>query len=148
MKTFHLKEAEIKKDWVIVDAANQPVGRIATEVARILRGKHKPTFSPHLDCGDAVIVVNAAQVRFTGNKWKQKNYYRHTGYMGGLKETSAQEMLEKNPDRIITFAVKGMLPKNKLSSRMMKHLRVYAGEEHGQEAQKPQPAPARLNISK
>ena len=147
MKTFHLKEGEINKKWLVVDAENQPVGRIATEVARLLRGKHKPTFSPHLDCGDAVIVVNAAKVRFTGNKWKQKNYYRHTGYMGGLKTTSAQEMLEKHPERIVTFAVKGMLPKNKLSNKIMKHLRVYPDTNHGQEAQKPEPAPSRLNLA-
>ena len=143
MKTHNLKAADIKKKWVVVDAADQPLGRIATQIASVLRGKHRPTYTPHLDTGDNVIVVNASKVKLTGNKMLTKNYYRHTGYIGHLRSTTAQEVFEKNPDRLITAAVKGMLPKNKLSSKLMTNLRVFAGEEHNQEAQKPEPIAVR-----
>jgi large subunit ribosomal protein L13 len=145
MKTHSIKPVDIKKKWVVVDATDQTVGRLATEVARVLRGKHKPTFAPHLDTGDNVIVVNAAKVRLTGNKWRDKVYYYHTGYMGGIKATSAQEMLERNPERIVEIAVKGMLPKCKLGRHLQANLRVYADDKHGQDAQKPEPIATRLN---
>lgn len=144
MKTYSVKAADIKKSWVIVDAAGQSVGRVASEIARILRGKNKPNFTPHLDCGDGVVVVNAAKVVFTGNKLNDKFYHHHTGYMGGLKSVSARDLLAKYPERVITAAVKGMIPHNKLGRKVMKHLRVYAGEEHGQSAQTPVPAQPRL----
>ncbi len=139
MKTHNLKASDIKKKWVVVDAADQSLGRLATQVDTVLRGKHKPTYTPHLDTGDNVIVVNASKVKFTGNKLINKQYYRHTGYIGHLRSTSAEEMMETHPDRVITAAVKGMLPKNKLSRHLMTNLRVYADNNHGQEAQKPEP---------
>ncbi len=137
MKTYSVKPADIKKKWVIVDATDQTLGRLATEVARVLRGKHKPTFTPHLDTGDNVIIINAAKVRLTGNKLQDKFYYHHTGYMGGIKQISAGDMLAKNPDRVITKAVHGMLPKTKLGRALHTNLRVYADDKHGQDAQKP-----------
>jgi large subunit ribosomal protein L13 len=145
MKTHSIKPVDIKKKWVVVDATDQTVGRLASEVARVLRGKHKPTFVPHLDTGDNVIVVNAAKVRLTGNKWRDKVYYHHTGYMGGIKAATAQEMLERHPERIVEIAVKGMLPKNKLGRHIASNLRVYADDKHGQDAQKPEPMAVRLN---
>lgn len=144
MKTCKITPADITKKWVVVDAENQTLGRLATEVARVLRGKHKPNFVPHLDCGDNVLVINAAKINLTGNKWDQKVYYHHTGYIGGIKAIKAKDLLEKAPERIITSAVKGMLPKNKLSSKLMTHLRVYAGAEHAHEAQKPEPMAPRI----
>lgn len=144
MKTYPVKAADIKKSWVVVDAAGLPVGRVATEVAIILRGKNKPNFTPHLDCGDGVIVINAAKVVFTGNKLNDKNYYHHTGYMGGMKSVSAKDLLKKYPERVMQSAVKGMIPHNKLGRKVLKHLRVYAGAEHGQAAQTPVPAAPRL----
>ena len=144
MKTLSVKDTNYTKEWLIVDATDKPVGRLASEVSRLLRGKHKPSFTPHVDCGDNVIVINASKVRFTGNKLGQKNYYHHTGYIGGLKTISAKNMLNDNPDRIISKAVKGMLAKNKMSRKLLKHLRIYPDATHNQEAQNPKPAPARL----
>lgn len=143
MKTCSIKPADIKKKWVTVDASGMPLGRLATEIARVLRGKHKPSFVPHLDCGDNVIVTNAAKVALTGNKWDQKFYNHHSGYIGGIKSISAKDLLEKHPERLIKFAVKGMLPKNKLSRKIMLNLRVYKDENHEQAAQKPEAMPMR-----
>jgi len=134
-KTYSMKVGEIDKVWHVLDAEGQTLGRLATQVAALLMGKHKPTYSPHLDMGDFVIVVNASRVRVTGNKLDGKIYYRHTGYVGGIKETPLREMLEKHPDRVIEKAVKGMLPRNKLSGSLLRHLKVYAGPEHPHEAQ-------------
>jgi large subunit ribosomal protein L13 len=144
MKTYSVKAADIKKSWIVVDAAGQTVGRIATEIARILRGKHKPNFTPHLDCGDAVVVINAEKVVLTGNKMKDKFYHHHSGYMGGIKSIAAKDLLAKHPERIIQSAVKGMIPHTKLGNKIMKHLRVYAGTEHEHTAQNPTPAKPRL----
>jgi large subunit ribosomal protein L13 len=119
----------------VVDATDQTLGRLATQVAGFLMGKHKPSYAPHMDTGDFVVVVNAARVKVTGNKREDKIYYRHTGYMGGIKETPLGEMMEKHPDRVIEKAVKGMLPRNKLSRHLLTHLKVYAGAEHPHEAQ-------------
>jgi large subunit ribosomal protein L13 len=145
MKTYSVKPKDIKKKWVLVDAAGQTLGRVATEVARILRGKDKTTFVPHLDCGDNVVVVNASQIKMTGNKLTDKFYYHHTGYIGGIKAVSAADLLAKHPDRIITAAVKGMVPKNKLGRHVMGNLRVFAGAQHTHDAQKPEPAAPRLS---
>ena len=139
MKTYTVKAAEIKQEWFVVDAAGKTLGRLASEIAQILRGKHKPTYSPHLDCGDFVIVVNADKIHVTGQKLDKKIYYRHSGYPGGLKEVSLRRQLEKHPDRVITAAVKGMLPKNRLGRRMIKKLKVYAAPTHPHEAQQPKP---------
>jgi large subunit ribosomal protein L13 len=135
MKTYSLSAKEIEKDWVVVDAAGQTLGRLGTQVAGLLMGKHKPTYSPHLDMGDFVVVVNAAQVRVTGNKLADKVYYRHTGYMGGIKEENLGKLLERRPERVIELAVRGMLPRNKLARHLLRHLKVYAGAEHPHEAQ-------------
>ena len=135
MKTYSLKESEIAKEWHVLDASGQTLGRLATHVAGLLMGKHKPTYSPHLDMGDFVIVVNASRVRVTGRKLDNKVYYRHTGYMGGLKETTLSDMLEKHPERVIQLAVRGMLPRNKLARHLLGHLKVYAGPEHPHAAQ-------------
>jgi large subunit ribosomal protein L13 len=134
-KTYSLKADEIQKDWIVIDAADQTLGRLASHIANVLHGKHKPTYSPHLDMGDFVIVTNAARVRVTGNKLEGKIYYRHTGYMGGLKEMNLRRMMEKRPERVIELAVQGMLPRNKLSRHLLRHLKVYAGPEHPHEAQ-------------
>jgi large subunit ribosomal protein L13 len=144
MKTQSVKPADIKKNWVVVDAANKPLGRVASEISRLLRGKHKPSFVPHLDCGDNVVVVNAKDVTLTGRKWDQKVYYRHTNYVGGLKAAGAREVLANNPERLIESAVKGMLPHNKLGRKVLKNLKVYPGSEHPHEAQKPVQAPSRI----
>ena len=136
--TYSIKESEIERKWYIIDAANKPLGRVATEAARLLRGKHKPTFTPNLDTGDHVIIINCKDVILTGNKLNQKQYRHHSGYVGGLKETSAKVMLEKNPEKAMTLAVKGMLPHNTLGRQMAKKLRVYAGSEHENQAQKPE----------
>jgi large subunit ribosomal protein L13 len=135
MKTYSLKAGEIDKAWQVVDADGQTLGRLATQVAVLLQGKHKPTYSPHLDMGDFVVVVNASRIKVTGNKLEDKLYYRHTGYVGGLKETPLKDMLDKHPDRVIELAVKGMLPRNKLARHLLRHLKVYAGPEHPHEAQ-------------
>ena len=144
MKTYSVKPSDIKKNWVLVDAADQTLGRLATQIATVLRGKHKPSFVPHLDCGDNVVVLNAAKVKLTGNKWRDKFYYRHSGYIGGIKQTSAADLRDRNPDRLISNAVKGMLPKNKLSRQLLTNLRVYPGAEHPHEPQQPLPMPVRL----
>ena len=138
MKTFMAKKEEIEKKWYIVDASDKIVGRLATKIATILRGKHKPSFTPHVDTGDFVIVVNAEKVKFTGNKLDQKKYYKHTGYMGGIKETTAKDMIQKKPEEIIRHAVKGMLPKNRLGRKLLKKLKIYRGEEHPHQAQQPE----------
>ena len=147
MKTYSVKPADIQKKWVILDAADQPLGRLATEVARLLRGKHKPTFVPNLDCGDNVVVVNMSKVKLTGKKATDKVYYHHTGYIGGIKAIQAQDLMEKNPERVLQSAVKGMLPKNKLSRKLMTNLKIYAGAEHPHTAQKPEPWTARTAVS-
>jgi large subunit ribosomal protein L13 len=134
-KTYSLSANDIEKSWQVIDASGQTLGRLSTEVARLLMGKHKPTYSPHLDMGDFVIVVNAAKVRVTGKKLDDKVYYRHTGYMGGLKETVLSDMLEKHPARVIELAVRGMLPRNRLARHLLRHLKVYAGPEHPHVAQ-------------
>lgn len=137
MKTYVPKSGEIRREWVVMDATNQVLGRLATEVARLLRGKHKPEFTPYLDTGDFVVVVNAKRVRLTGHKQLDKVYYRHSGYPGGLKSETATEALEKHPERIIERAVWGMLPKNRLGRKLLRKLKVYAGPEHPHEAQQP-----------
>jgi len=132
-----LKPADAEKNWYIVNAENQTVGRIATKIADILRGKINPKYTPHTDSGDFVVVVNADKVKFTGNKLDQKIYYKHTGYIGGLKERTAREQLERQPTKVLMSAVKGMLPKNTLGRKQLTKLKVYAGTEHDHEAQKP-----------
>ena len=144
MKTFSIKPANIRKNWVVVDADGRTLGRLCSEIASILRGKHKTSFVPHLDCGDNVIVINAEKIKLTGTKWKDKLYYRHTGYIGGLKYCTAEELRDKHPDRLISHAVKGMLPRNKLSSKILKNLRIYAGNEHPHSGLKPMAMPSRL----
>jgi len=138
--TWHPKGAEVQRGWVQVDAKNEVLGRLATQIAHLLRGKNKPTWSPHVDCGDFVIVVNARDVQLTGRKAQQKVYIRHTGYPGGLKETPYRQMLAKHPERVIKFAVKGMLPKGRLGRRMLRKLYVYGGPTHPHAAQQPQQA--------
>ncbi len=135
MKTYALKASEIDKKWRVFDAADVPLGRLATQVAIALRGKDKPTYTPHLDMGDFVIVTNAQKVKLTGQKVNQKLYRRHTGYLGGLKETPILVQLEKHPDRVIREAVWGMIPKGRLGRKQIRHLKVYAGAEHPHEAQ-------------
>ncbi len=138
-RTYSAKEKEIEKKWFIVDAKDKVLGRLASEVARRLRGKHKPVFTPHTDTGDYIIVINAEKIRLTGDKLDKKMYYRYSGYMGGLKEISARKQLAKKPEELIKHAVKGMLPKNSLGRRQGKKLKVYAGPEHPHEAQQPEP---------
>ena len=137
MKTFMAKKAEIKRDWYVIDAADQTLGRFASKVATVLRGKHKAIYTPNVDCGDYVIVINASKVKLTGNKLDQKIYYNHSGYVGGLKERTAKVMLEKYPEEMVERAIKGMLPHNRLGRQMGKKLFVYAGSEHKQQAQQP-----------
>jgi large subunit ribosomal protein L13 len=139
MKSYMANKAEASRDWHLVDADGKVVGRLATRIAMVLRGKHKPVFTPHADTGDFVVVVNADKVRFTGSKLDQKMYYRHSGYMGGLKATSARQMLKKKPEEVLRHAVRGMLPKNSLGRQLLKKLKIYAGAEHPHEAQQPQP---------
>ena len=134
-KTYVTKAADIKREWHLVDASDEVLGRLSTHIAALLMGKHKPLFCRNLDVGDFVVVLNADKVRVTGNKMKQKMYYRHSGYPGGLKTTSLETMMQTYPTRVIEHAVKGMLPKNRLSAGMMKRLKVYAGEEHPHEGQ-------------
>lgn len=136
--TYSVKKSEIERKWYVIDAANKPIGRVATEAAKLLRGKHKPTFTPNLDVGDHVIILNCNQVILTGNKLNQKIYRHHSGYIGGMKETPAKDMLEKNPEKAMMLAVKGMLPHNSLGAQQLKKLRVYAGSEHENAAQKPE----------
>ena len=137
MKTFSLKNTEVTRNWVVFDASDRVLGRFATKIADKLRGKDKPTFTPHVDGGDFVVVINAEKVKVTGKKSDQKKYYKHSLYPGGLKEKSYQEVLNNNPERIIENAVKGMLPKNKLGKSMFKKLKVYRGSEHPHESQNP-----------
>ena len=137
MKSYIAKPADVQRNWYVVDAEGKTLGRLATEIATILRGKHKVTFTPHVDGGDFVVVVNAAKVQLTGKKLDQKLYRRHTGYAGGLKETTAREMMNTHPERVLMNAVKGMLPKGPLGRQMFTKLHVYAGAEHNHEAQKP-----------
>ena len=137
MKTFSLKSTEVVRDWVVFDASDKVLGRFATKIADKLRGKDKPTYTPHVDGGDFVVVINADKVKVTGNKAEQKKYYQHSLYPGGLKEKSYKELLESNPERIIENAVKGMLPKNKLGKSIIKKLKIYSGSNHPHESQNP-----------
>lgn len=139
MKTYSVKAGEIEREWFVVDATDQVLGRLATRIASVLRGKHKPTFSTHLDVGDYVVVVNAGNVRLTGRKAEQKEYFRHSGYMGGEKAIPFETMMRTHPERVIERAVKGMLPKNALGRQMAQKLKVYPGAEHPHTAQRPQP---------
>lgn len=139
MKTYTPKESDIERSWWLVDATDRPLGRLATELARILRGKHKPMYTPHLDTGDYVVILNAAKVRLTGSKAETKTYFRHSGYIGGDKHIPFRRMLETHPERVVELAVKGMLPKNALGRAMRKKLKVYAGNEHPHQGQDPQP---------
>ncbi|MBQ9388167.1 MAG: 50S ribosomal protein L13 [Lachnospiraceae bacterium] len=138
MKSFMANPETIERKWYVVDAEGQTLGRLASEVAKILRGKNKPVFTPHVDTGDYVIVVNAAKVQVSGKKLDQKIYYRHSEYVGGMKETTLREMLAKKPERVVELAVKGMLPKGALGNQIYSKLHVYAGPEHEQQAQKPE----------
>lgn len=138
MKTYNATNETAKHNWYIVDASNKTLGRLASEVAKRLRGKHKPEYTPHVDTGDFIVVVNAAKVRVTGNKAQDKTYYSHSGYPGGIKAITFEKLLAKNPQEVIEIAVKGMLPKNPLGRAMYRKLKVYAGAEHPHEAQQPQ----------
>lgn len=137
--TVSAKPAEVRREWYVVDADGKTLGRLASEIARRLKGKHKPIFTPHVDTGDYIIVVNAGKVRVTGNKLKDKMYYRHTGYIGNMKSISLEKQLDKHPERVIETAVRGMLPRNPLGRAMMKKLRVFGGAEHPHTAQQPKP---------
>ena len=137
MKTYSAKPAELRRDWYVVDAAGKTLGRLSTEIARRLRGKHKPEYTPHVDTGDYIVVVNAAKIRVTGNKLKDKMYHRHTGYIGNLKSVSLEKLLDETPERALEYAVKGMLPRGPLGRKMLLKLRVYRGPEHDHAAQQP-----------
>ena len=137
MKTFSAKPHEVRRDWYVVDATGKTLGRLSTEIARRLRGKHKPEYTPHVDTGDYIVVVNAEKIRVTGNKLKDKIYHRHTGYIGNLKSTKLETLLARQPERVIETAVKGMLPKNPLGRAMFRKLKVYRGAEHPHTAQQP-----------
>jgi large subunit ribosomal protein L13 len=139
MKTFMLRKEDVQREWYLVDATGKTLGRLASEIAKILMGKHKPTYTPHVDNGDFVVVVNAEKIHVTGKKLEKKVYYWHTGYPGGLKSATLKELLQKKPTEVIRLAVRGMLPKNKLRDRRMKRLKVYAGPEHPHKAQNPKP---------
>lgn len=138
MKTYVAKPHEQERKWYIIDAEGQTLGRLATQVADILRGKHKPIYTPHVDTGDHVIIINAEKIHLTGNKLQDKKYYRHSGYVGGIKATTAGELLKRHPERVIQTAVKGMIPHNKLGRQVIKKLKVYAGSEHPHAAQMPE----------
>lgn len=138
MKTYTVKPGDIERLWHVVDAEGQTLGRLASRIAAILKGKHKPIYTPHADVGDYVIVINADKIRVTGRKMSQKVYHRHSGYPGGLKSINLRDLLQRHPTRAVEFAVKGMLPKNRLGRRMFKKLKVYAGSDHPHQAQKPQ----------
>ena len=138
MSTFMAKPAEVERKWYVIDAAGKPLGRVATQVAAILRGKHKVTFTPHVDCGDHVIVINCADVVLTGNKLTQKYHYRHSGYIGGLKEVQYKRLMETKPEKAMELAVKGMLPHNSIGRKAMTRLRAVAGAEHAHAAQNPE----------
>jgi large subunit ribosomal protein L13 len=141
MKTYSTKAKDIEREWWVIDAADKTLGRVATQVANLLMGKHKPIYTPHIDTGDYVVVVNAAKVKVTGKKAEQKIYYRYSGYPGGLKSPSFKELFSQNPSRVIELAVKGMLPHNNLGRAMFKKLKVYPGNEHPHQAQNPLPSP-------
>ncbi|WP_299256028.1 50S ribosomal protein L13 [uncultured Aquimarina sp.] len=136
-KTVSANKATVSKEWLHIDAEGQTLGRLSSVVAILLRGKHKPNFTPHVDCGDNVIITNAEKINLTGKKWTDKSYIRHTGYPGGQRSLTAQELFDKNPERLIEKAVKGMLPKNKLGAVLFRNLKVHAGANHNQEAQQP-----------
>lgn len=144
MSTTIARSESVERSWYVIDAADQTLGRLSTRIATALRGKHKTDFTPHVDCGDYVIVVNAEKVAFTGRKLDQKEYYAYTGYSGGLKTRTARQLLVEDPERIIQHAVKGMLPKNRLSRQVIGKLKIYAGPEHPHAAQQPQPFPAHI----
>ena len=137
--TYSAKRSDIKEKWIVVDAKGAVLGRLASNIAARLRGKHNPLFTPHVDSGDWVVVVNADKIVLTGRKWEKKNYYRHSGYIGGLKTITARKLMEKRPEDLIRFAVKGMLPKNRLGRKLFKKLKVYAGDQHPHAAQQPEP---------
>lgn len=139
MRTYVAKEADIARKWFVVDATDKTLGRLASEIAQLLKGKHKPIYSPHMDVGDYVVVVNASQIAVTGRKMDQKMYYRHTGYPGGIREINLRGMLERHPTYALQFAVKGMLPKNRLGRKMIRKLKIYSGPEHPHQAQRPEP---------
>ncbi len=139
MKTFSAKNHDIDRNWYLVDAQNKTLGRLSTEIASRLRGKHKPIYTPHVDTGDYIVVINASKIRVTGNKMTDKIYYKHTGYIGNLKSENLETMLEKYPERVLMKSVRGMLPKSKLGNAMIKKLRVFAGPEHTHIAQQPEP---------
>lgn len=143
MNTFSAKPEEVRRDWFVVDATNKTLGRLSTEIARRLRGKHKPEYTPHVDTGDYIVVVNADKIRVTGNKMKDKMYHRHTGYIGNLKSIPLEKLMENSPERALQYAVKGMMPRNPLGRKMLSKLRVFAGPEHPHEAQ--QPIPLEIN---
>jgi large subunit ribosomal protein L13 len=138
MKTFVAKEHETERKWFLVDAQNKVLGRLASEIAMRLRGKHKPIFTPHADTGDFIVVINAEKVALTGSKWDKKVYYRHSGYLGGLKEITAKKLVEKKPGDLLRFAVKGMLPRTSLGRRQLTKLKIYSGSSHPHEAQTPE----------
>lgn len=133
------RKEEVKREWYVVDAEGKVLGRLASEIAKRLRGKHRPDFAPHVDVGDFIVVVNAEKIRLTGKKWDQKIYWRHSGYMGGLKLRTARQMLEQKPEEILRLAVKRMLPKNRLGRKLLKKLKIYVGPEHPHQAQNPKP---------
>jgi large subunit ribosomal protein L13 len=141
MKTYNAKRGEISRDWYVVDADGQTLGRLATEIANVLRGKGKPQYTPHVDTGDFIVVVNAEKVQVTGNKLDQKLYYRHSGYPGGLRSRTLREQLDRRPEEVIRKAVRGMLPKNRLARRQITKLKIYAGPEHPHVSQTPKPLP-------
>ncbi len=136
-KTISANRKTVDKQWLLVDAEGETLGRLASKVAKLLRGKHKPNFTPHVDCGDNVVIINAEKIHLSGNKWEDKTYQRYTGYPGGQRSATAKEVLIKKPESIVEKAVKGMLPKNKLGAELFRNLKVYVGPEHQQEAQKP-----------
>jgi len=138
MKTWTPRQGEVERKWFVIDAKDKVLGRLAAETARILRGKHKPQFAPHMDCGDFVIIINADKVRLTGRKLEQKTYYQHSGYPGGLKSTRADKMLKEKPERMFRLAVRGMLPKNTLGRAQLTKLKIYTGDTHPHSAQKPE----------
>ena len=145
-KTVSANNETVQKEWILVNAENEILGRLASKVAKILRGKHKPSFTPHVDCGDNVIIINAEKIRMTGNKWTDKEIFSHTGYPGGQKRLSPEVIMKKNPTRLVEEAIKGMLPKNRLGRQMFRNLRVFAGPEHDHESQ--QPKEIKLNTIK
>ncbi len=136
-KTISANKDTVNKNWVVVDVDGLTLGRMASKVAKLLRGKHKPNFTPHVDCGDNVIILNASKIKLTGNKWKNKEYIRHTGYPGGQRSVTAEQLYKKNPTRIVENAIRGMLPKNKLGAMLYRNLKVYTGQEHKHQGQNP-----------